>query len=44
MALTPDHDEDPERFRLAARVTRQYLIGARSLHDHIAGTRVVIAD
>lgn len=36
MALTPDYDAEPERFRLAARVTRQYLIGARSLHDHIA--------
>ncbi|RKS68686.1 methyltransferase family protein [Actinomadura pelletieri DSM 43383] len=36
MALTPDHDSDSERFRLAARVTRKYLIGARSLHDHIA--------
>ncbi|MCP9978669.1 hypothetical protein LUX39_14835 [Actinomadura madurae] len=36
MALTPDYDSDPERFRLAARVTRKYLIGARSLHDHIA--------
>ncbi|SPT49582.1 class I SAM-dependent methyltransferase [Actinomadura madurae] len=36
MALTPDYDSDPERFRLAARVTRRYLIGARSLHDHIA--------
>jgi SAM-dependent methyltransferase len=34
MAVTPD--PDPERFRLAARVTRKYLIGARSLHDHIA--------
>jgi SAM-dependent methyltransferase len=41
MALTPDHgsspdDSDPERFRLAGRVTRKYLIGARSLHDHVA--------
>ncbi|TDE26890.1 class I SAM-dependent methyltransferase [Actinomadura sp. 6K520] len=36
MALTPDYDDDPERFRLASRVTRQYLIGARSLHDHVA--------
>ncbi|MGH3244464.1 MAG: hypothetical protein ACRDNL_29100, partial [Spirillospora sp.] len=36
MALTPDYDSDPERFRLASRVTRKYLIGARSLHDHIA--------
>ncbi|MFB4301951.1 class I SAM-dependent methyltransferase [Actinomadura sp. NTSP31] len=36
MALPPDHDADPERCRLAARITRQYLIGARSLHDHIA--------
>ncbi|MBO2459229.1 class I SAM-dependent methyltransferase [Actinomadura violacea] len=36
MALTPDHDADPARFRLAAQVTRRYLIGARSLHDHVA--------
>ncbi|NDU74096.1 methyltransferase domain-containing protein [Actinomadura sp. DSM 109109] len=36
MALSPDHDAGPDRFRLAARVTRKYLIGARSLHDHIA--------
>ncbi|MGW2306735.1 class I SAM-dependent methyltransferase [Actinomadura luteofluorescens] len=36
MALTPDHDSGSERFRLAARVVRKYLIGARSLHDHIA--------
>ncbi len=36
MALTPDYDSGPERFRPAGRVTRQYLIGARSLHDHIA--------
>ncbi|MFG2088299.1 MULTISPECIES: class I SAM-dependent methyltransferase [unclassified Spirillospora] len=36
MALTPDYDSDPERFRLAGRVTRRYLIGARSLHDHVA--------
>ncbi|MEV4673702.1 class I SAM-dependent methyltransferase [Actinomadura sp. NPDC049382] len=36
MALTPDYDSDPERFRLAGRVTGKYLIGARSLHDHIA--------
>ncbi|XRQ13305.1 class I SAM-dependent methyltransferase [Actinomadura welshii] len=36
MAITPDYDSDPERYRLAGRVTRRYLIGARSLHDHIA--------
>jgi SAM-dependent methyltransferase len=36
MALTPDYDPDPERFRLAGRVTGKYLIGARSLHDHVA--------
>ncbi|MER7543412.1 class I SAM-dependent methyltransferase [Spirillospora sp. NPDC127506] len=36
MALTPDHDSEPERFRLAGRVTGKYLIGARSLHDHVA--------
>ncbi|NVI87158.1 hypothetical protein, partial [Actinomadura sp. BRA 177] len=36
MALTPDYDSGPERFRLAGRVTRKYLIGARSLHDHVA--------
>lgn len=37
MAVTRDYDTDPERFRLAARVTRRYLIGARSLHCHVAG-------
>ena len=36
MAVTSDHDSDPERFRLAGRVTRRYLIGARSLHDRVA--------
>ncbi|WP_075901977.1 class I SAM-dependent methyltransferase [Actinomadura sp. CNU-125] len=36
MAVDADYDADPERFRLAARVTRRYLIGARSLHDHVA--------
>ncbi|MFD0684894.1 class I SAM-dependent methyltransferase [Actinomadura fibrosa] len=36
MAVTPDYDADPERFRLASRITRSYLIGARSLHDHVA--------
>ncbi|TDD86972.1 class I SAM-dependent methyltransferase [Actinomadura rubrisoli] len=36
MAVTPDYDADPERFRLASRVTRMYLIGARSLHEHVA--------
>lgn len=36
MAPPPDYDSDPERFRLAGRVTRKYLIGARSLHDHVA--------
>lgn len=40
MALTPDYDSDPERFRLAGRVTRKYLIGARSLHDHVASKLV----
>ncbi|GAA1854832.1 class I SAM-dependent methyltransferase [Actinomadura bangladeshensis] len=36
MALEPGDDSDPEPFRLAGRVVRKYLIGARSLHDHIA--------
>lgn len=36
MAVPPDYDTDPERYRLAAKVTRTYLIGARSLHDHVA--------
>ncbi|WP_067458664.1 class I SAM-dependent methyltransferase [Actinomadura macra] len=36
MAVTRDYDADPERFRLATRVTRKYLIGARCLHGHIA--------
>ncbi|QXJ20816.1 class I SAM-dependent methyltransferase [Actinomadura graeca] len=36
MAVTRDYDADPERFRLSARVTRKYLIGARCLHGHIA--------
>ena len=31
-----DYDRNPERFRLAARVTRQHLRTARSLHDHLA--------
>ncbi|GAA1819033.1 class I SAM-dependent methyltransferase [Actinomadura chokoriensis] len=36
MALEPGYDSAPEPFRLAGRVVRKYLIGARSLHDHIA--------
>jgi SAM-dependent methyltransferase len=31
-----DYDADPERFRLAARVTRRHLISPRSLYDHLA--------
>jgi SAM-dependent methyltransferase len=31
-----DYDRNPERFRLAARVTRQHLTTARSLYDHLA--------
>jgi SAM-dependent methyltransferase len=31
-----DYDRNPQRFRLAARVTRQHLTMARSLHDHLA--------
>jgi SAM-dependent methyltransferase len=31
-----DYDRDPERFRLAARVTSQHLTTARSLYDHLA--------
>jgi SAM-dependent methyltransferase len=31
-----DYDSDPERFRLAARVTQQHLTGARSLYAHLA--------
>ena len=31
-----DYDKDPERFRLAARVTSQHLT-TRSLYDHLAG-------
>jgi hypothetical protein len=31
-----DYDRNPERFRLAARVTRQHLTMARSLYDHLA--------
>jgi SAM-dependent methyltransferase len=31
-----DYDQNPERFRLAARVTRQHLTMARSLYDHLA--------
>jgi hypothetical protein len=31
-----DHDRDPERFRLAAMVTRQHLTAAQSLYDHLA--------
>jgi SAM-dependent methyltransferase len=36
MATPFDYDRDPERFRLAARVTRQYLSSGRSLHAHLA--------
>jgi SAM-dependent methyltransferase len=31
-----DYDRNPERFRLAARVTRQHLTSAQSLYDHLA--------
>jgi SAM-dependent methyltransferase len=31
-----DYDQNPERFRLAARVTRQHLTMASSLYDHLA--------
>jgi SAM-dependent methyltransferase len=31
-----DYDQNPERFRLAARVTRQHLTMAPSLYDHLA--------
>ena len=31
-----DYDSDPERFRLAVRVTRQHLLAARSLYDQLA--------
>jgi SAM-dependent methyltransferase len=32
-----DYDRDPERFRLASRVTRERLLAARSLHAILAG-------
>ena len=31
-----DYDRDPERFRLAARVTQQHLLMAHSLYDQLA--------
>ena len=31
-----DYDANPERFRLASRVTQQHLTSPRSLHDHLA--------
>jgi ubiquinone/menaquinone biosynthesis C-methylase UbiE len=31
-----DYDRDPQRFRLAARVTRQHLTAAQSLYNHLA--------
>jgi SAM-dependent methyltransferase len=31
-----DYDVDPQRFRLATRVTRQHLVAARSLYDRLA--------
>jgi hypothetical protein len=35
--ITPfDYDRDPERFRLAARVTQQHLLMAHSLYDQLA--------
>lgn len=37
-----DYDADPERFRLATRVTRQHLTSPRSLHDLLAGQLVGI--
>jgi SAM-dependent methyltransferase len=32
-----DYDRDPERFRLASRVTREHLTGTSSLYQRIAG-------
>jgi trans-aconitate methyltransferase len=37
-----DYDWDPERFRLAARVTQQHLLMAHSLYDHLAEVLVGI--
>jgi 2-polyprenyl-3-methyl-5-hydroxy-6-metoxy-1,4-benzoquinol methylase len=31
-----DYDVDPERFRLASRVTRQHLLAERSLYERLA--------
>ena len=31
-----DYVSDPDRFRLAVRVTRQHLLAARSLYDQLA--------
>jgi ubiquinone/menaquinone biosynthesis C-methylase UbiE len=31
-----DHDRDPERFRLAARLTLRHLTASRSLYQHLA--------
>jgi hypothetical protein len=45
MTTSFDYDRNPERFRLATRVTRQYLTSAQSLYDHLAellvGVRVM---
>ncbi|MEW2354209.1 class I SAM-dependent methyltransferase [Spirillospora sp. NPDC029432] len=36
MATPRDYDTDPERFRLATRVTGRYLTGTRGQHEHVA--------
>nr|BFE78624.1 hypothetical protein GCM10020093_012250 [Planobispora longispora] len=36
MATPRDYDADPERFRLAARVTERYLSGGRGQHERVA--------
>jgi SAM-dependent methyltransferase len=37
-----DYDRDPERFRLAGRVTRQHLVASRSLYQRLAGVLATV--
>jgi len=37
MALARDYDANPGRFKLGASVTDKYLVGAETIHAHIAG-------
>lgn len=37
-----DYDRDPERFRLAGRVTQQHLVASRSLYQRLAGALATV--